>query len=57
MKNLLLDLLVTSGVTAALVWHWSSLLPRVLAAVRPVAQAVMERRRMYDEIEEAVEAQ
>jgi len=51
-KSLLLDLIVTSGVTAVLVWHWSSLLPRVMAAVQPVAAAVWQRRREIDELQE-----
>jgi hypothetical protein len=44
MKNLLLDLIVTSGVTAFVLWHWPALLPRVMAAVQPVAAAVWRQR-------------
>jgi len=51
-KSLLLDLIVTSGVTAVLLWHWSALIPRVMAAVQPVAAAVWQRRREIDELEE-----
>jgi len=52
MKSLLLDLIVTSGVTAFVLWHWSSLLPRVFAAVQPVAAAVWQRRREIEELQE-----
>ena len=52
MKSLLLDLIVTSGVTAVLLWHWASLIPRVMAAVQPVAAAVWQRRREIEELEE-----
>ena len=53
MKHLLLDLIVTSGITALIVWHWSALLPRVLAAVQPVAAAVWRQRREIEELQDA----
>ena len=53
MKSLLLDLIVTSGITALIVWHWSALLPRVLAAVQPVAAAVWRQRREIEELQDA----
>jgi len=52
-KHLLLDLIVTSGITALIVWHWSALLPRVLAAVQPVAAAVWRQRREIEELQDA----
>lgn len=52
MKNLLLDLIVTSGVTAFTLWHWSHLLPRVMAAVQPVAAAVWRQRREIEELQQ-----
>ena len=53
MKSLLLDLIVTSGVTAFVLWHWSSLLPRVFAAVQPVAAAVWRQRLEIEEMQES----
>lgn len=53
MKSLLLDLIVTSGITALIVWHWSALIPRVLAAVQPVAAAVWRQRREIEELQDA----
>lgn len=50
MKHLVLDLIVTSGVTAFLIWHWSQLIPRVMAAVQPVAAAAWQRRREIEEL-------
>ena len=55
MKNLLLDIIVTSGVTAFLLWHWSHLLPRVIAAVQPVAAAVWLKRREIEELQEGLD--
>jgi hypothetical protein len=51
-KNLLLDILLTSAVTGFVIWRWSMVLPRVLRAVQPVATAVFERRRELDELQE-----
>jgi hypothetical protein len=51
-KNLLLDILLTSAVTGFVIWRWSMVLPRVLRAVQPVATAVFERRRQMDELQE-----
>ena len=53
MKHLLLDLIVTSGITGFLIWHWSALIPRVLAAVQPVAAAVWRQRREIEELQDA----
>jgi DNA repair photolyase len=52
MKNLLLEILVTSAVTGFVIWRWSMLLPRVMRAVQPVASAVWERRREIEELQE-----
>ena len=52
MKNLLLDILLTSAVTGFVIWRWSMVLPRVLRAVQPVATAVFERRRELEELQE-----
>ena len=52
MKTLLLDVILTSGITALLVWHWSQLLPRVMAAVQPVAAAVWQKRREIEQLQE-----
>jgi len=52
-KSLALDLIVTSGITALIVWHWSALIPRVLAAVQPVAAAVWRQRREMEELQDA----
>jgi hypothetical protein len=52
MKNLLLDILLTSAVTGFVLWRWSMLLPRVLRAVQPVASAVFERRRQIEALQE-----
>ena len=52
MKNLLLDIMLTSAVTGFVIWRWTSLLPRVLRAVQPVASAVFDRRREMDAIQE-----
>jgi hypothetical protein len=51
-KNLLLDILLTSAVTGFVIWRWSMVLPRVLRAVQPVATAVFERRRELEELQE-----
>jgi hypothetical protein len=51
-KNLLLDIMLTSAVTGFVIWRWTSLLPRVLRAVQPVASAVFDRRREMDAIQE-----
>jgi hypothetical protein len=52
MKSLLLDILLTSAVTGFCLWRWTALLPRIMAAVQPVAAAVLERRRQIDELQE-----
>ena len=52
MKNLLLDILLTSAVTGFVIWRWSMVLPRVMRAIQPVATAVFERRRQMDELQE-----
>ena len=52
MKNLLLDILLTSAVTGFCLWRWSMVLPRVLRAVQPVATAVFERRRQMEALQE-----
>ena len=52
MKSLILDILLTSAVTGFVIWRWSTLLPRVMRAVQPVAAAVFERRREMDELQE-----
>jgi hypothetical protein len=52
MKNLLLEILVTSAVTGFVIWRWTALLPRVMRAVQPVAAAVWERRREIEELQE-----
>jgi hypothetical protein len=52
MKNLMLDILLTSAVTGFVIWRWSALLPRVMRAIQPVATAVFERRRELDELQE-----
>jgi hypothetical protein len=52
MKSLLLDILLTSAVTGFVIWRWSALLPRVIAAVQPVASAVFERRREMEQLQE-----
>jgi uncharacterized protein (DUF2236 family) len=54
-KSLLLDILLTSAVTGFVIWRWSSLVPRVMRAVQPVAAAVFDRRREIDAIEEGVQ--
>jgi len=51
-KNLLLDILLTSAVTGFVIWRWSMVLPRVMRAIQPVATAVFERRREMDELQE-----
>jgi hypothetical protein len=51
-KNLLLDILLTSAVTGFVIWRWSMVLPRVMRAIQPVATAVFERRRQMDELQE-----
>jgi hypothetical protein len=52
MKSLLLDILLTSAVTGFVIWRWSSLVPRVMRAVQPVAAAVFDRRREMEAIQE-----
>jgi len=52
MKNLILDILLTSAVTGFCLWRWSMVLPRVMRAIQPVATAVFERRREMDELQE-----
>ena len=52
MKSLLLDILLTSAVTGFVAWRWAALIPRVLAAVQPVAASIMERRREIEELQE-----
>jgi hypothetical protein len=51
-KSLLLDILLTSAVTGFVIWRWSSLVPRVMRAVQPVAAMVIERRREMESIQE-----
>jgi uncharacterized membrane protein len=51
-KNLLLEILLTTAVTGFVVWRWSALLPRVMRAVQPVAAAVFERRREIEQLQE-----
>jgi hypothetical protein len=51
-KSLLLDILLTSAVTGFCLWRWTALLPRIMAAVQPVAAAVLERRRQIEELQE-----
>jgi hypothetical protein len=53
-KNLLLEILLTTAVTGFVAWRWAALIPRVLAAVQPVAAAVFERRREMEELQEEV---
>ena len=48
MKNLLLDILLTAGITGFVVWRWSIILPRVLRAVQPVATQAMQRQQELD---------
>ena len=52
MKSLMLDIMLTSAVTGFVIWRWSSLLPRVMRAVQPVASAVWERRREMEALQE-----
>jgi hypothetical protein len=52
MKNLLLEILLTTAVTGFVAWRWAALIPRVLAAVQPVAVNIMERRREIEELQE-----
>jgi hypothetical protein len=52
MKSLMLDILLTSAVTGFVLWRWSTLLPRVMGAVQPVAAAVFERRREIEALQE-----
>jgi hypothetical protein len=52
MKNLLLETLLTLGITGFCLWRWTVLLPRVVAAIQPVANLVLQRRR---ETEEAIQ--
>lgn len=47
------DLIVTSGITGVLIWHWSALIPRVLVAVQPVAAAVWRQRPVIEELQES----
>ena len=52
MKSLMLDILLTSAVTGFVIWRWSSLIPRVMRAVQPVASAVFDRRREIEALQE-----
>jgi hypothetical protein len=54
-KLLLLELIVTSGLTAFLLWHWVQLIPRVLETFQPVVTAVWPRRREIEELHEGLE--
>jgi hypothetical protein len=52
MKSLLLEVMLTSAVTGFVIWRWSALVPRVMRAVQPVAEAVFDRRREMEATQE-----
>jgi len=56
MKHLMLDILLTAGLTGFVLWRWSMLLPRVLRAVQPVASQVFEKQRELNELQELLDS-
>ena len=49
MKNLMLEIIMTLGITGFCLWRWTVLLPRVMRAIEPVANVVLQRRRDTEE--------